>query len=288
MRAVFGLVLVLGMGLAGFAVYMVQGYMSDQERLLAAERARAAQIVETVDVYAASRSIGFGEVLTPEDVTIIKYAKDHLPEGIFETEEALFPEGTDVLRSVIRPMEPNEPVLMVKVTEPGQVAGITSQLRAGMRAFTIQVDVSSGVSGFLRPGDFVDIYWTGSVGGRGEPGTGETYLIGQSIELIAVNQSVDRNRESNDIPRTVTVQVSGNDVRALADAQDGGKLSLALVGADWAEMRTVDGEDAIILPQRAEEPVVVADAPPPMEAEQCYRVERRGTEKVNIPVACNN
>jgi len=39
MRALFGLVLLLGVGLAGFAVYMVQGYVSDQDAVLARERA---------------------------------------------------------------------------------------------------------------------------------------------------------------------------------------------------------------------------------------------------------
>ena len=41
MRLVFGLVLVLGLGLAGFAVYMAQGYISGYEQALAQERARA-------------------------------------------------------------------------------------------------------------------------------------------------------------------------------------------------------------------------------------------------------
>ena len=56
----------------------------------------------------------------------------------------------------------------VKVTDPGEEAGVTSQLEPGMRAFALRVDVASGVSGFLRPGDRVDIYWTGSVGGTVE------------------------------------------------------------------------------------------------------------------------
>ena len=37
MRSAFGLVLVLGLGLAGFAVYMVKGYIDEQEMLRATQ-----------------------------------------------------------------------------------------------------------------------------------------------------------------------------------------------------------------------------------------------------------
>jgi len=151
MRAVFGLVMLIGIGLAGFAVYMVNGYVSETQVALDLERQKAAEAVPTVAVYAVNRRMDYGETLTQDDVELIQYAEPHLPEGVFMTEEELFPEGDEELRVVTRTMELNEPILAVKVTEPGDIAGITSLLSPGMRAFTINVDVQSGVSGFLRP-----------------------------------------------------------------------------------------------------------------------------------------
>ena len=289
MRAVFGLVLVLGMALAGFAVFMVKGYVADTETALIAERARAAQIVETVDVLAVTKPLNFGDTLTPEDITTVKYAKEFLPEGSFATKEDLFPEGEDISRSVLRPMEINEIVLASKVTVQGEIASITQALRPAMRAFTIRVDAATAVSGFLRPGNRVDIYWTGSVvpGNQQE----QTYLIGSSIELIAIDQSTDRNRVDTSIPSTVTVQVSPDDVARLAQAQAEGKLTLSLVGADSAQNVVADGEQAITLPEAPEAPVVVAEmpAPAPVAAPQaCYTTVRRGTEKVQMEIACTN
>jgi len=104
MRAIFGLVLVIGMGLAGFAVYMVKGYVSNQTVALQRMQAQQKAIVPTVDVVAVTRAIPFGEQITIEDVTTIKYAKDYLPEGVFMTKEELFPEGEDVARSVLAPV----------------------------------------------------------------------------------------------------------------------------------------------------------------------------------------
>jgi len=116
------------------------------------------------------------------------------------TKEDLFPEGEDVVRSVLLPIGPNEALTMTKVTNPGETAGIAQRLRPGLRAFTIKVDVSTGVSGFLRPGHSVDIYWTGVVGGASRVrGNDATHLIGTAVEIIGVDQSADTNRSTNEM-----------------------------------------------------------------------------------------
>lgn len=284
MRAVFGLVLILGVGLAGFAVYMAQDYLAQTEAQLARERAAAAQAVPTVEVYAVTRALGYGDTLAPDDVELIRYAEPFLPEGTFQTEEELFPQGTDELRTVLRPMEPREPVLAVKVTEPGEDAGITSRLSRGMRAFAIRVDVSSGVSGFLRPGDQVDVYWTGR--SVTSSGTVEevTKLIESNVKLIAVDQTADSSAISATIARTVTVEVTPQQVAGLAQAQSTGRLSLSLVGTGddtVAEAIEVDQRRLLGIPERQE---VVEQEP----EEVCTIRTRRGAEVIEIPIPCTN
>lgn len=286
MRAVFGLVLIVGMGLAGFAVYMVRNYMNDQEAALQAERARSQDVVATVDIYGAKRAIAYGEPVTPDDVVAIKYATRYLPEGVFKSAEELFPEGKDVPRVALRPMEPLEPLMAIKLTEPGKSAGITSRLERGMRAFTINVDVSSGVSGFLRPGDRVDIYWTGTISDA-QGRRGITRLIGSGIELIAVDQSADANRVNAAIARTVTVQVSPQEVAGLAQAQSTGKLSLSLVGNnDDTVTSSIEVDQSSLL---GIQEVVEEAAPAPQAAPRvCTIRTRRGAEAVEIPIPCSD
>uniref|UniRef100_UPI00404789BD Flp pilus assembly protein CpaB n=1 Tax=Yoonia sp. TaxID=2212373 RepID=UPI00404789BD len=284
MRSLFGLVLLLGMGLAGFAVYMVQGFVSDQQTALAQERAKAAEIVPTTKIYAPTRTVLYGEPLTKDDVALIDYAIKYIPEGAFATFEELFPEGEGTPRVVLRQMEKDEPVLAIKVTEPGQDAGITSRLDRGMRAFTIKVDVASGVSGFLRPTDRVDVYWSGSV--RGEGNQSFTQLIKSNVEIIAIDQSANGERNEASIARTVTVQVSPQDVAVLAQAQSTGALSLSLVGDNDD---TVTGE--ILVDQRSllglAAPVVeqVVEAP---QRQVCTIITNKGGERVEVPIPCTN
>ena len=287
MRAVFGLVLVLGLGLAGFAVWMVQGYFEQQQALLARERANAQEQVATVEVVAVNRVIAFGERLTPEDVHMIRYAEDYLPEGAFRTIEELFAQGNDIPRSVLRQMEVNEPVLLVKVTEPGGIAGITSVLQPGMRAFAIEVSATSGVSGFLRPGDRVDVYWTGQMGADVSGlGSEVTKLIESGVQIIAVDQSTDENQAEAAVARTVTVQVNPQQVAALAQAQTTGALSLSLVGSGDVTVATaIEVNQQTLLGVEIAEPVVEVVAP---VAQVCTVRTRRGAEVVEIAIPCTN
>jgi len=289
MRLVFGLVLFLGLGLAGFAVYMAKNYIQSYQAQLAHERAQRGPALDIVEVYVASDKLEYGQRLMMDDVRLASYPKNSLPEGTFQTEEDLFPEGEDEPRTVLRTMERNEAILQVKVTDAGQDAGITSQLERGMRAFAIKVDVSSGVSGFLRPGDRVDIYWTGNIqmeGARTEQqSTGDvTKLIESGVRLIAVDQVANGDRTEAVIARTVTVAVRPQQVAALAQAQSTGRLALSLVGAEddtVAEAIEVDQRSLLGLQEAKAEPK-------PVEEQICTIRTRRGAEVIATPIPCTN
>jgi pilus assembly protein CpaB len=276
MRIVFFLVLVLGLGLAGTAVYMAQGYIAQTQRELEVARRAAAQVVETTPVWTARRAMRFGERLTEEDVVAIQWPKTALPVGAITEREALFPVGMPP-RVVRRALEPGEPLLEVKLTAPGQEAGILAQLTPGMRAFTIDVNVSTGVSGFLRPGDRVDVYWTG----RTEGGD-VTRLMETSVRVIAVDQSADQDRESiAQRARNVTVEATPQQVGSLALAQSTGRLSLALVGmADEELSQMVEVDRRSLFGIEPEAPVA--------REEVCSVRTRRGGEVVSIPIPCTN
>lgn len=285
MRAVFGLVLVLGVALAGGAVMMAKNYISTYQMELAKERAAREAVVPTVDVVIADRPLRYGEALTRDSVRVVRWPENALPEGVFRDMDVLFPPEILESRVVLRAMEKSEAIMAVKVTEPGQDAGITSRLERGMRAFAIRVDVASGVSGFLRPGDKVDVYWTGSIGDAVEGARGDvTRLIEAGVQLIAIDQSAGGDLEGTTIARTVTVAASPEQVAALAQAQTTGKLSLSLVGA---------GDDtvasAVEVNQRSLLGLGAAElAPAKVEERVCTIRTRRGAEVVELPIPCTN
>lgn len=152
-------------------------------------------------------------------------------------------------------MEKFEPILAVKVTEPGEQAGLTGSLAKGMRAFAIKVEAAD----FLQPGDRVDVYWTGAAGGtQGEM----TRLIESTMEIIAATPE---------------------QVARLAQAQATGRLVMSMVGVgDDTQTGKVEVDTGSMLGITAAAPVEVA------AEEVCTIKTRKGTEVIEMPVACTN
>ncbi|MCB2117391.1 MAG: Flp pilus assembly protein CpaB [Rhodobacteraceae bacterium] len=290
MRLVFGLVLVLGVALAGFAVYMAQDFIaqaqSERDRL-AAEAARAPKLV---DIVVANKPLKYGDRFTRADLEIVRVEAGKVPAGTFNAvvapqggDKAIVPafwEGETRPRAALRSYEPFEPILGAKVTEPGVDAGINANLSAGKRAFAINVDVTSGVSGFLRPGDRVDVYWSGSVNGQEV-----AKLIDSAVRLIAINQSADADRsEETMIARTVTIEGTPQQVAALALAQQTGALTLSLVGTnDQEQIGAVEIDRNALLGIQEAAPAPVAEA-----EKVCTIRTNKGGEIVETVIPCTN
>ena len=282
MRAVFGLVLIAGIALAGFAVYMAKDYIDNTRSALAEAEAKNGA-VDLVEIFVSKKSVKYGDTLAAEDVRLVQWPRNSVPGGAFTVPAELFPQGFDKPRSVLRSIEAGEAILEVKLTKPGEAAGLTSLLKPGERAFTIEVNVSSGVSGFLRPGHKVDVYWTGNIKSQGES-TDVTKLIQSSLPLIAIDQSANEEVESSGIARTVTVAASPQQVAALAQAQFTGQLSLSLVGSGDTHI-----SEAIEVDQNSLLGIVKVQAPVEAAPEEVCKIRtRRGAEVVEIEIPCTN
>jgi len=276
MRLVFMLVMITGLGLAGFAVFKVmQLFQVYQAEILRLERSIIAPI-ETVTVIVATTEMRFGASLTRENVVEVIWPKATAPANAFTDMAVLFgPEGSQP-RSVTRVMEPGEPILVSKVTNIGQPADLRSLLAEGMRAFTIPIDAVSGVGGFLQPGDRVDVYWSGT----GSNGETVTRLIEEEVILIAIDQTADQDVNRPQLARTATLQVSPNLVAKMVQAQNTGRLTLSLRG--------IDDSTTVGTFQVGQGEVVGERAPAPVEEIICTRTIRRGIDVVEEVIPCTD
>ncbi len=280
MRIVFALVLIFGVALAGGAVYFASQQFNANESRIAELRKRVTKNVELIDVYVAANELKYGQPLTKDDVTTIAWPVNSIPETAFTKAEVLFGlEGELDTRMVIRVVDPGEILLSTKVTNLGEDVGVASRLAVGMRAFTLRVDVASGVSGFLRPGDKVDIYWTGEID-RGEK---VTKLIMDGISLIAIDQSSASSSAAPTVAKTVTVAVSPKTVASLVQAQSTGKLLLSLRGVNddtTSEAIEVTQNDLLGRQEVKEEVKAVEKV--------CTIKTRKGAEVIEVPIPCSN
>jgi len=271
-------ILVLGLGLAGYGVYTAQSYIAESQHAIAmaqAQRAQSGPTIQTTDILVAARPLRYGEPIHEADVRLVAWPNHAMPPGGFASLEALIPDPRRP-RVALRAMEPNEPVLEVKVSAPGQPAGIAAQLAPGMRAFTIRVDAGSGISGNLRPGNTVDLYWTGR-GTQGEV----TRLLFSAVRIIALDENADQDRNFQGVPRSITIEAAPEVVATVAQAQSSGRLSLSVVGLDDA--RDLGGIEIDARSLLGVGPTEIA-AP----EQRCTIRTRRGAEVVTIEIPCTN
>jgi pilus assembly protein CpaB len=280
MRAVFALVLLVGMGLAGMAVYMIQGYMADLEGALQREQAFNAKAGKLVEVYVFAKPKKYGDALAEDDVQLIYWPEKALPASIFRDKATLFPENAEGPRYIMRSTEAFEPVLASRVTEPGELASLTSKLEKGKRAFAIKIGMDSGVANFVKPDDYIDILWTGSVAGMEG---GITRQIESAVLVIAVDNAINEGQVSGDtVARTVTVAATPEQVARLAQAQSTGRLTLSLSsGASEVVTETVETntKDMLGIVEEVVAPEVVVE-----EKKKCYAKQRSGGVLVDTDV----
>ena len=284
MRAVFGLVLVVGLGLAGFAVYMVQGYLNEQQAALARRTGgSAAQQMPTVEVYAVNRAIGYGEVLTPEDVRWSATPSRSCRRASSAPRRSCSRRAPTCRASSPAPMQPNEPVLASR--SPSRAAAPASRpaspracapSRSGRRHHR-----RLGLPAPRRPGRrLLDRHAAGSQRHRRRCDQADRDRARADRGRPVLRHRPVRGR----IARTVTVQVSPQQVAQLAQAQATGTLSLSLVGMQDETMASaieVDQRSLLGIAEAA--PVIVEQAPAP---EVCTIRTRRGAEVVDIPIPC--
>lgn len=282
MRAMFALILVIGVALAGGAVYMAQGYIGQTEARMAQATEFQRKLGRMVPVFAAARAMPFGTALTQGDVRVTYVQQNALPPGVFLAEAAepadqLFPDGEDKPRLTTRSVLENEILVVSRVTEPGKPASLTGKLDKGMRAFQIKVDL--GVRTFIMPDMLIDIYWTGTPTGKV---AGQiTQLIESGVRVIAVDNISGEVQTRQGNASTVTVAVTPEQVARLAQAQASGRLTMSLIASaeDVVTEQLEIDRDKLLGIVRPE--VVAADTP-----EVCSIKTRKGGSLSEVVIPC--
>ena len=174
------------------------------------------------DVLVAVRDFNAEEILKPEMVKTVRMAESAIPVGAFAVAE-------DVAdRWVKTTMLEGEPIVERKLGAKGSPPGLVANIPKGMRAFAVEVNEQSGVSGFILPSHRVDVikFETGDKART----RGETIL--QDVLVLAAGQVFVKSDEKTLQSRTVTLAVSPDDVDLLVAAKAKGMLSLALRGVN--------------------------------------------------------
>ena len=264
------LILLVAIIAGGFAAFMVRSIVQRQ--------ARAPASAETT-IVVAGQGLGFGMVLSPDNVIEIPWSSAQLPDGAFKTSADLLKDGRRVVLSKI---EKNEPVLASRVTGPGQRGSLSALIDPGMRAVSIRVDDVRGVAGFLVPGDHVDVVLT-----HVEPGpanaAANSYadVLLQNVKVLGVDQSASSSEDRPTVVKAVTVEATTEQAQKLVLAGGVGSLSLVLRQAGGTE---ADASRRVSLPDLGQAEYNGANKDEDGLARRVKELEAKLLEEMNKPV----
>jgi len=226
------------------------------------------QAKETQPVVVAASDLTWGTSLTADMVKVVPFLKESLPAGYFSDISAV------AGRTIIYPVKAGEPVFESKMAPTTvSMGGVAALVTPKKRAMGVKVDKVVGVSGFIHPGNRVDVLVTLSRNERAN--SPMTKIVLENILVLATGTELEKSGKQEKPAQVdvITLEVTPEEGEKLALAASEGKLQLALrnfTDTDSSQTRgsTIPGLLAgqaapQPAPKSASKPVRVQKAPSP-------------------------
>lgn len=220
-------------GLAGW--FLTQNYI-DKEVVTYKQNFDSER--EAIEVVVAAIDLNIGDVISPETAQIRNIPKTYVPK------DAVQPAGYSQSlegRQVKHAVKAGEPILTIHVSS-AKIEGLASLLEPGQRAITVPVDTINTLSGFLRPGDKIDVFVTVKDGDRER-----TAPLIQNIRVLATGTDIDDGIEDTNQKKFTEVTVAVTPIQAtkVIHSQTVGDLAVVMrrpedKGAELEDYVTID------------------------------------------------
>lgn len=184
-------------------------------------------------VLVAKKALPVGTIIDPDSFTFQPWPKE-LMQSAYYVEGQPDGDPKKLLGTVVRyAITAGQPVTRGSLVGPQDRGFLAAALGPGMRAITVPVNTSSGVAGFVFPGDHVDMVLTQQVEGGGEgPALKVSETIIRNLRVLATDQRIsDKDEEGKTqvkVFANVTLEVTPRIAEKVAVAQSMGTLSLSL------------------------------------------------------------
>jgi pilus assembly protein CpaB len=198
-----------------------------------AQQAQAAPAVPVgPKVLVAKKALPVGTIIDADSFTYQPWPKELMQTAYYVEGDGAAPQS--LLGTVVRyAVTAGQPVTRGSLVGPQDRGFLAAALGPGMRAITVPVNASTGVAGFVFPGDHVDIVLTQSVEGGGDgPELKASETIVRNVRVLATDQRITEKDDSGKAEvktfANVTMEVTPEIAEKVAVAQSIGTLSLSL------------------------------------------------------------
>jgi pilus assembly protein CpaB len=198
-----------------------------------APQAAAATVPQGPKVMVAKKPLPTGTIIDASMVSFEPWPKDAMQPTFYQQGQP-DSDPSKLLGTVVRyPIAAGQPLTRGSVVGPEDRGFLAAALGPGMRAVTVPVNGSTGIAGFVFPGDRVDLVLTEEIkgGGDGEPLHASETIV-RNIRVLAIDQRyTDKDEDGKPVvkeAKNVTLEVTPRIAEKVAVAQSVGTLSLSL------------------------------------------------------------
>lgn len=174
-------------------------------------------------VVVAVRDIAGRTAITQDMIRLVKVPADLVqPDAARDVQKVI-----GIMTRV--PISAGDQITERRLALDGKVSGFVGVIPKDKRAYTVAVSDVTGVAGFAKPGDYVDVI---VVFDKSIVGENISNVFLQNILVLAVNRNdnMDNPKEKKDLEKltTITLAVTPDESTALALASEKGKVHVAL------------------------------------------------------------
>lgn len=227
MRAKSLILILVAVAMAGATALLIRGWLDAQRAAMAPRPVAQAAAQRGPEILVAKVDLAAGQFVRPEHLRWQPWPEGSLaPAYIVQGRRPL----EDFVGAVVRfPIAAGEPVTEGRVVVPGNSGFLAAVLQPGMRAVSVAVNPTSGISGFVFPGDRVDLILTHNLPReQGEENRRGAATILQDIRVLALDQRIEAQPGQAMVARTATLEVTPRQGQILAVAAEVGRLSFSL------------------------------------------------------------
>lgn len=212
------LALIISIGFGLLAVFAMKNYM---ER----ERSVGLKKENLVEVLFSKRHLDAKSVLQRSDVQVKALPSSAVSPDMVKPHEVIEIEGQAILREINR----GGPFFHSDFL--GSQGRSMSEVNVGRRLISVSVSLVTGVSGLVKPGHRVDLFYTHSAAERQKSSSGlETILLLENVSVHAIDaQTVNvPSRRDRRQYSTLTLSVTPQEAALLTQAGRGGVITFAI------------------------------------------------------------
>ncbi len=226
------IIAIVGLALAAATGLLIQNWMTAQRDAMLRSMPRTAKADSgQPKVMVARKPLSAGTFLKPEHLEWRAWPKDGIAKAYLVKGKRTVNELVGAV--VRRGISAGAPVTEGSIVKPGERGFMAAVLTPGLRAVSVPINATTGIAGFVFPGDRIDLILTHKLkSGRGQNRTthqvSETILTGVRVLGVDQRSSDQKVKGKIKVAKTATIEVTPKQAELIAVAVQLGKLSLSL------------------------------------------------------------